>query len=420
MGVVTTVYRDATIFDGTGAAPAAGMSLVVEEAHLAGVVETARLDVPEDAQVVDLAGRFVIPGLVDAHQHLATPPDRPKAEAWLRQMVYGGVTAIRDMADDLRQVGDLARACLVGEIPGPDIHYAALMAGAGFFDDPRTWQVSQGEIPGRVPWMQAITDETDLVIATALARGTHASAIKVYADLPTDLVERIVAEAHLQGIPVWAHLAVFPAMPLDVVRAGVDVVSHVSLLAWQAQEASAMAYGTKARIDPSSIDPDDPRITEVLAAMVERGTILDVTASMWESHEVLDGADAAARERARGNATMSAELTRRAFDAGVSICAGSDNEARADAPFPTLHEELYFLHERCGMPADEVLRSATQIGARSAGAEDRMGTLEPGKLASFVVLDEDPLADLRNLAGIWCTVKRGVAHPRADFVVGGE
>lgn len=117
---------------------------------------------------------------------------------------------------------------------------------------------------------------------------------------------------------------------------------------------------------------------------------------------------------------MSAELTRRAFDAGVPICAGSDNEARADAPFPTLHEELYFLHERCGMPADEVLRSATQIGARSAGAEDRMGTLEPGKLASFVVLDEDPLADLRNLAGIWCTVKRGVAHPRADFVVGGE
>ena len=142
------VYRDATIFDGTGAAPSAGMSLVVDGDRIVDVVETGRLVVPDGAEVVDLAGRFVIPGLVDSHQHLATPPDRAKAEAWLRQMVYGGVTAIRDMADDLRQVGDLARACLVGEIPGPDIHYAALMAGPGFFDDPRTWQVSQGETPG--------------------------------------------------------------------------------------------------------------------------------------------------------------------------------------------------------------------------------------------------------------------------------
>ena len=409
------VYRDATIFDGTGAAPSAGMSLVVDGDRIADVVETGRLVVPDGAEVVDLAGRFVIPGLVDAHQHLATPPDRVKAEAWLRQMVYGGVTAIRDMADDLRQVGDLARACLVGETPGPDIHYAALMAGPGFFDDPRTWQVSQGETPGQVPWMQAITDETDLVIATALARGTHASAIKVYADLSADVVAAIVTEAHRQGIPVWAHLSVFPALPLDVVGAGVDVVSHVSLLPWQTRADAAATYKTRAPIDPASVDPDDPRIAGVLAAMVERGTILDVTASMWESHEVLDGADAEAVTRAQGNAVLAAELTARAFAAGVPICPGSDNEAQPDAPFPTLHDELYFLHERCGMPAADVLRAATQVGARSAGAEDQMGTLETGKLASFVVLDEDPIADLRNLSSIWCTVKRGTRYARSDF-----
>jgi imidazolonepropionase-like amidohydrolase len=412
--VGTVVYRDATVFDGTGAPAVAGTSVVVDGELLVEVVATGRLVVPDGAEVVDLAGRFVIPGLVDAHQHLATPPDRPKAEAWLRQMVYGGVTAIRDMADDLRQVADLARACLVGEIPGPDIRYAALMAGPGFFDDPRTWQVSQGEVPGRVPWMQAITDDTDLVIATALARGTHASAVKVYADLSAEVVAAIVTEAHRQGVPVWAHLSVFPAMPLDVVRAGVDVVSHVSLLAWQTQADAATSYGSRLPVDPSSVDPDDERIAEVISAMVEHGTILDATASMWESHEVLDGADADATARARGNAALSAALVSRAHAAGVPICPGSDNEALPDAPFPTLHEELFFLHERCGMSAAEVLRSATQVGARSAGAEDRMGTLEAGKLASFVVLDEDPLADLRNLASIRCTVKRGVRYPRAD------
>jgi imidazolonepropionase-like amidohydrolase len=413
----TVVYRDATIFDGTGAAPVGGRSLVVDGDRIAQVVATDDLVVPDGAEVVELAGRFVIPGLIDSHQHLATPPDRVQAEAWLRRMVYGGVTAIRDMADDLRQIADLARACLVGEIPGPDIHYAALVAGPSFFDDPRTWQVSQGETPGTVPWMQAITDETDLVIATALARGTHASALKIYADLSPELVAAITAEAHRQGVPAWAHASVFPALPLDVVRSGVDVVSHVTMLAWQTQVDGAPTYKTKTPIDPDTIDPDDPRIAEVLAAMLEHGTILDATASMWEGDEVLGEAegDPAALARAHGNARLSAALTARAFAAGVPVSAGSDYETAADDPFPALHRELYFLHERCGMPAADVLLSATQIGARSAGAGDDLGTLEPGKVASFVVLDRDPVADLRNLASVWCTVKRGVQHLRTDY-----
>jgi imidazolonepropionase-like amidohydrolase len=415
--MATVVYRDATIFDGTGAAPYSGRSLVVDDQRITGVLATRDLVVPDDAEVVDLAGRFVIPGLIDSHQHLATPPDRAQAESWLRRMVYGGVTAIRDMADDLRQIADLARACLVGEIPGPDIRYAALMAGPSFFDDPRTWQVSQGETPGTVPWMQAITDETDLVIGTALARGTHASAVKIYADLSADLVAAITAEAHRQGVPAWAHASVFPALPLDVVRSGVDVVSHITMLAWQTQVDGAPTYKTKRPIDPDSIDPDDPRIAEVLAEMLEHGTIFDVTASMWEGDEILGEAegDPAALARAHGNARLSADLTARAFAAGVPISAGSDYETRAGDPFPALHRELVFLHERCSMPTAEVLRSATQIGARSAGAEDEMGTIEPGKLANLVILDRDPLADLRNLDSIWSTVKRGVRHPRAEF-----
>ena len=98
----TVVYRDATIFDGTGAAlSAAGRS----SSTATGSRRWWRprsWSVPDGAEVVELAGRFVIPGLIDSHQHLATPPDRVQAEAWLRRMLYGGVTAIRDMADDLR------------------------------------------------------------------------------------------------------------------------------------------------------------------------------------------------------------------------------------------------------------------------------------------------------------------------------
>ena len=222
--------------------------------------------VPDGAEVVDLAGRFVIPGLIDSHQHLATPPDRVQAEAWLRRMVYGGVTAIRDMADDLRQIADLARACLVGEIPGPDIRYAALMAGPSFFDDPRTWQVSPGETPGTVPWMQAITDETDLVIATALARGTHASAIKIYADLPAELVAAdrrrgAPAGGGRLGAPVGLPGAAARRRPLRRRRRLARLDAGLA----DPGRTNAPTYKSKAPIDPATIDPDDPRITQVLA-----------------------------------------------------------------------------------------------------------------------------------------------------------
>ncbi|MFD0327646.1 hypothetical protein ACFQZC_03900 [Streptacidiphilus monticola] len=139
-----TVYRGATVIDGTGSAPRPATTVVVDGERIVAVAPDAAAAVPVDAEVVDLAGHWLIPGLIDSHQHVATPPNRPVAEAVLRRDLLGGVTATRDMADDLRQVADLARASLVGEIAAPDLHYAALMAGPSFFDDPRTWQVSQG------------------------------------------------------------------------------------------------------------------------------------------------------------------------------------------------------------------------------------------------------------------------------------
>src|SRR5262245_53865579 len=205
-------YTGAILIDGTGG-PARSATIVVAGDTIREVGPDAAVS---SATVVDVTGRFIIPGLIDSHQHIATPPNRPEAEALLRRQVYGGVTGIRIMADDLRQIADLARATRIGEIPGPEIHFAALMAGPGFFDDPRTWQVSQGETPGHVPWMQAISADTDLRVAVALARGTGAKAIKVYADLAHDRVMGIVAEARRQHIAVWAHAAVFPASPSEV------------------------------------------------------------------------------------------------------------------------------------------------------------------------------------------------------------
>ncbi|MFG2959356.1 amidohydrolase family protein [Streptomyces sp. NPDC048291] len=412
-----TVYRGATLFDGTGGPLRPNTTIVTDGARLHTVAGDADPLPPHaaDAPQVDLDGRFVVPGLVDTHQHLATPPDRPVAEAVLRRLVYSGVTAVRDMADDLRHVGDLARATLVGEIPGPDIRYAALMAGPSFFDDPRTHEVSRGTVPGAVPWMQAVTPGTDLPIAVALARGTHAAAIKVYADLDAATVAAVTAEAHRQGIAVWAHATVFPAAPGEVVAAGVDSVSHVTLLAFEDPTEPLSSYKTKPPVDHDRFAAGDaPKLAALFAEMCRRGTVLDATASMWTSDE-LRGDTAESVERAARNAELAAAVTAQAYRAGVEVCTGTDHETDPGDPFPALYGELGFLVDRCGVPAADVLRSATLVGARAAGTEADMGTVEPGKLANFAVLDENPLDDIGNLRTITYTVRRGHRFDRAEF-----
>jgi len=402
-----------TVFGGATVGDRPGTSIIVQGQRITAVVPDQAVpdqavldkDGPAGAEHVDLAGRFVIPGLIDTHQHLATPPDRADAEAALARQVAGGVTAVRDMADDLRQIGDLARATLVGEIPGPDIHYAALMAGPGFFDDPRTWQVSQGATPGSVPWMQAITPDTDLPLAVARARGTGATAIKIYADLPASLVAAITAEAHRQEMQVWAHATVFPASPMDAVRAGVDVLSHASLLPFEGEDLAQGSYKHKPPIDFARFAGEDDQVMAALfAEMRARGTILDATASLWTRD------DPGGEHQGADMSALSIHLTRQAYQAGVEISTGTDYELPADRAWPSLIEEMLFLNRECRIPAADVIRAATWTAARSAGALGEMGSLTPGKLANFVVVDGDPATDLTRLRSPYCTVKRGHPH----------
>lgn len=410
-------YRGATLLDGTGTPVRAGVTILVADGTIRRVAPDAEFSAAElsDAEVVELGGRHVIPGLVDAHQHIATPPDRPLAEATLRRDFFGGVTATRDMADDLRQVADIARAALVGELAAPDIHYAALMAGPTFFDDPRTWQVSQGATPGEVPWMQAITAETDLPLAVAMARGTYATAVKIYADLPGELVAAITAEAHRQGLAVWAHAAVFPATPGQVVAAGVDSVSHAHLLVHEAADRPLTTYQEKPPVDHARFAAgDDAQLGALFAEMRRRGTVLDATASLWATIGRA-AEDPETRTRALANDGLSAALTGQALRAGVTVCAGTDRDPDPADPWPPLFDELDYLVERCGLTPAEALRCASHGGALSLGAADRLGTVEPGKQADFVVLDEDPAASLAALRSVVHVVKRGRRHDRAEF-----
>ena len=408
-----TVYRSGSLIDGCGGSVQSRMTVVVDGQRIKAVMPDDALApaVLAGATVVDLGGRYLLPGLIDTHQHLATPPNRRRTEASLRRELYGGVTTVRSMADDLRAVADLTRSTLVGEIEGPDIVYAALMAGPSFFDDPRTQAVTQGLVAGRVPWMQAIDESTDLQLAVALARGTGASAIKIYANLPAPLVDRITVEAHRQQVPVWAHGMVFPATPVEVLNAGADVVSHVCYLAYQAQPERPASYQQRFPVDAGEFSAGDNAVmAELFAGMARRGTILDATNRVYLAQERAPGAKPPLCPPG-----LPAKLTNQAFRAGVEISTGTDGGAPWNEPWPPLYDELEFLAERAGLPPAQVIRSATLVGARAAGREADMGSIEPGKLANLVVLEKNPLEDIGNLRSIVLVVKRGRPYRRSDY-----
>ncbi|WP_420634385.1 amidohydrolase family protein [Candidatus Palauibacter sp.] len=253
----TTVYEGVSVLDGTGAPLMPDMSIVVRDGRIAALAPADELSLEDwpEADVEDARGLYVLPGLIESHTHLATMADRAAAEFELNRFIYGGVTTVRDMAGDVRSLAELQRAALVGEIPAPDIHYAALVAGESFFVDPRTRASSMGEVPGRVPWLQIVGPETDLAQTIALARGTWATGIKTYASIEGPLLARIAAEARRQGIPVWSHTHVGPALPMDVASAGVTSMSHVCSLASAAIPAEVVAEAVEGRRSGSAGQP---------------------------------------------------------------------------------------------------------------------------------------------------------------------
>ena len=410
-----TVYRHVGLIDGKGGALQPDMAVVIDGSTIRSVAPDRQLARAQlkGARTVDLAGRYMLPGLIDSHVHLATPPNRAWAEAQMRRDLYSGITAVRDMADDDRAVAELSRASLVGEIAGPDIYYAALVAGPSFFQDPRTRSATAGAEPGKVPWMQAIDDRTDLPLAIAMARGTYATGLKIYANLPGRLVARLTEEAHRQGMPVWAHGMVFPATPAEVVAAAPDVISHINYLAYQAMAKRPQSYQGRFPIDYSLFaNGDNASMTALFRDMRRRGIILDPTIRVYAAREKQP---AKPGETPQAATDLAARLTHQAWREGVTLSTGTDGNTARSNPFPALFEELELLQDRAHIPAAEVLRSATSLGAATVAQQRNMGTIEAGKLANLVVVAKNPLENVRNLRTILFTVKRGREFQRSAF-----
>jgi imidazolonepropionase-like amidohydrolase len=402
------VLNDVNLIDGTGAPARAHARIVIRGERIEAVEDAGKGPLPPGAAIRDLAGMTVIPGLMDAHVHLTSGPgNEDQIAKTLRFGLLGGVTSVRDMGGDNIVLASLAKTASDAKEAAPRIYYSTLVAGPQWFADPRPKASSHGGVAGEVAWMRAITPDSDFPAVIAAGKATGAVGLKIYADLPASTVTRVTAEAHRQGLKVWAHSAVFPAKPSEVVAAGVDVASHSNYLGAEGMNPPPDSYEAARRgqgIDYSRSPVDGEAIAALFRLMKEKGTILDETLFVTNASKHGDD-DPVWR--------FTVAATRRAHRMGVILAAGTDsfgNPARDTVP--NLHREMQFLVEECGLTPIEAIHAATFEGARTVGMEKSYGTVEAGKVADLVILREDPSTDIRRTKNISAVVKGGVVYRR--------
>ena len=303
------------IIDSNHRTPLMNQTLLIFNGRIKDIFPTGSRPIPDSAVVINLNGKFVLPGLIDSHVHMATDPSdvdrRDHTLDVLHRMLYSGVTTVRDMAGDGRVLAGLAREAQLHEIISPDIYYSALMAGPEFFADPRTATSTKGGADGNMPYMQAVTDTTNLVLAVARAVGSGASGIKLYSNLSGPLVKKIVAEANRQNIIVYGHAWLQQAIPSDLVNAGVVSISHAPLVVHEMQREIPARWKQGPK-DSKFWDDSLPDLSRLFNLMRTHRTILDATLLTYKKWAETDTA-------MRWDYEIGKRIAARAYRAGVTI-----------------------------------------------------------------------------------------------------
>lgn len=375
----------ARLVDGTGASPREGVTVLVIGGRIA-AVDAA--ETPEAATVVDLAGRTLLPGLVDAHVHLSSPdvPDVPTelepyalADA-ARRMLAGGITTVRDLGSYGRSLFRLREAIERGLCPGPRLVLcgqivAATSPGGRAFSG--MYREADGPDELRKATREQIRQGADFVKVMATGALTVAAEDVHPAQLSSEEVAAVVDEAHRLGFAVAAHAEGLAGIRLCV-DAGVDTLEH----------------GEMAFEDASVLD-----------AMAERGIMLVPTLCVFDAVADPDGGFPDwMRERARRLGEAGRRTVEAARRAGVAMAMGADAGPHGDNA-----RELVLLVD-AGLAPLEAIVAATSAAARACGFADEAGTIEAGKAADLLVVDGDALADPRlflDRERFWLVLKDG-------------
>ncbi|WP_408589856.1 amidohydrolase family protein [Novosphingobium sp.] len=377
------LIRNARLFDGTGAA-AHPAQILIEHGHITRIAAGGELiAAPKDAQIIDAAGKTVMPGLIDLHTHLtygeggaATGADGEDDQASaalrgaerLRFFVESGVTAIRDVGSTGVTPFVLKEWVWAGRIPGPRVFPAGqLITGIGGHGTEGGGRTAPAH-PEAAVYEANGPDGFRAAVRLQFKRG--ADLIKLGSHFSPEEVKAAVDEAHNLGLKVTVDAeTIFTRM---AVEAGVDCVEHPL-----------------------------PRSDETVKLMAAKGICSDMTLVPYQYINAGGGyMGSTSRRFTETNATTLA-MAKKLQDAGVKIGIGTDLVVGWYRYLPDAYLQELRNYRLLDHTAAEALVTATRTNSEILGMADRLGTVQTGKLADLLIVDGKPdeaLEDLKKLA----------------------
>ena len=366
-----------TVIDGRGGTPITDAVVILRGAKVQAVGTRKSTRVPPDAEVFDATGKTLLPGLIDSHFHIERDYELPPL------VLSRGVTSVRDPGQWIKVYDPVRQSAL----PQP----RCFVAGPHLDCPPHAHPQDAFAVTN--------ADETRRAVNRFVDEG--ASVIKVYYRLPLELISVACQAAHRRGVPVTAHLELVDAG--DAIRAGLDGIEHVTSFGTALAEPDdaerfrkAVSANNEARRKAryelwSRLDlGTSTRVRRLLDLMARRKIFLSPTLAVFEKRR---GDQGVTESEARGFENM-LEFVRLCHRRGVRIVVGSHSTVPKAERGWAYQRELELLAE-CGLTPMEIIAAATRNNAEFFRISARLGTIQPGKLADVIVLDEDPLKDIQ-------------------------
>jgi len=365
----TVAITHVTVIDVAAGKGIPDRTVVIRGRRIVQVGHTGTTTVPTGAQVIDGAGKYLIPGLWDMHVHLDSTD--------LPALVHVGVTGARDMGGDLEELLTWRRRIEAGELTGPRLVFAGPMLRG-----PRSLTDSG-------PWVIRTPAHGVLAVDSLVRR--HVDFIKVHEGLPPNAYNAIAREARAKHIPFVGHVPAGVG-PITASEAGQRSIEHLEFVP---DHCLSMFAGAASGCTPEQLDG-------ILSHFAKNGTWLDPTIGSFRVF--------APRQWPAIFAGFS-DLVPQIRANHIDLLAGTDLGTTGIEPGASLHDALSLLADAGFTPA-EALRAATLNPARFLGLTDSLGTVAPGKLADLVLLERDPLADIHLTRSIAAVIQGGKVVPR--------
>jgi imidazolonepropionase-like amidohydrolase len=386
-------------------------TVVVVGKRIAAVGPSGSLRIPRGSRVIKASRQYLMPGLWDAHAHLSYAGD-----CALSVLLAHGVTSVRDLGGSLRDVRVWQRRIAAGEtlgprikVAGPNIESARWLALVAKLLESTEDLKHYRPFDSSSPRLSVGNPQQAREAVTTLTRlGVD---IVKFRNLGGEDFRTLAAEAKRQGMLLVAHA------PSDVSLAEASDAGMASFEHGETVSNRLVGVSEQNRAEQfARLARNNTMITPTLIADYRsklstdeemRTAISDATGSLdsrnayvsrqlrekwqfaYDTRRFNGGQDWAAFFR------RSAEDLRAAYRAGVQMMVGTDLGVIGVYPGSSVHEEMALMIGQIGMRPAEVLRAATLNPARFFGMERSLGTVEPGKLSDLVLLDADPLADIR-------------------------